>query len=595
MQPIDIAGQRCTRGVSATRTRHVSGVLSLPVDTLDTPRGFPSACGVGRTGVEVKFKSEQTYDKLRGGYYTPAPVASFLTRWALADNATSVLEPSCGDGTFLRAILELDEPPKTVHGVELDPDEAAKAQRVLGRATKARRVFPMDYLSFATTSGVPRYDAAVGNPPYIRYQFLSAETQGLARDLYARHGLPFTKHLNAWAPFIVDSLDRVIDGGRIAMVIPAELLNVIHAGGLRLFLLQQCSKVLLIDTQELIFDEALQGTVLLMAVKRCAGDHENCSLAVAHEVTNAFLDRDPCEVFDAAPFVPTPPSPAKWMTSLLTVEEQEALARVVALPAIHSFGEVASVEVGIVTGANKFFLVPDAVVEEFELQKFVKPMFGRSYHVRGVVYDRAAHAENAEKGLATNFLHFGSTAFAELPKGAQLYIEKGEAEQLDQRYKCRIREPWYDVPSVRPSTMSLLKRCHEAPRLIANTMDVYTTDTAYRVSSAYAPEVLTVGFFNSLTALTAEMAGRTYGGGVLELVPSEIRSLLIPIIDVDPDDLARLDRRFRDGESIEQIFRAQDDFVLRKAGLSSDDVRIIQNARCRLMNRRLREATPRDL
>lgn len=539
----------------------------------------------------MKFKSEQSYDKLRGGYYTPPAVARFLTRWALSDGAASVLEPSCGDGAFLRAVVELDEPPTTVHGVELDPEEAAKAQRVLGRPTKTRRVFPMDYLSFAATSGISRYAAAVGNPPYIRYQFLSAETQGLARDLYARHGLPFTKHLNAWAPFIVDSLDRVADGGRVAMVIPAELMNVIHAGGLRLFLLQQCSKVLLIDTQELIFDEALQGTVLLMAVKRRSGELGDCGLAVTHEVTNDFLDQDPREVFDAAPFVSAPPSPAKWMASLLTAEEQEVLARVLVLPTIRRFDDVARVEVGIVTGANKFFLVPDAVVEEFELHKFVKPMFGRSYHVRGVVYDRAAHAENAEKGLATNFLHFGSTAFAELPEGAQLYIEKGEAEELDQRYKCRIREPWYDVPSVRPSTMSLLKRCHEAPRLIANTMDVYTTDTAYRVSSEYAPEVLTVGFFNSLTALTAEMAGRTYGGGVLELVPSEIRSLLIPIVDVDPDDLVRLDRRFRDGESVEEVFRAQDESVLRRAGVTRSDVRIIQNARRRLMNRRLREAT----
>lgn len=539
----------------------------------------------------MKFKSEQSYDKLRGGYYTPSAVARFLTRWALAGGAASVLEPSCGDGAFLRAVGDLDQPPTIVHGVELDPEEAAKAQRVLGRATKARRVFPMDYLSFASTSGVPQYDAAVGNPPYIRYQFLSAETQALARDLYSRHGLPFTKHLNAWAPFIVDSLDRVVDGGRVAMVIPAELMNVIHAGGLRLFLLQQCSKVLLIDTQELIFDEALQGTVLLMAVKRRSGELGDCGLAVTHEVTNDFLDQDPREVFDAAPFVSTPPSPAKWMASLLTTEEQEVLARVLVLPTIRRFDDVARVEVGIVTGANKFFVVPDAVVEEFQLHKFVKPMFGRSYHVRGVVYDRAAHAENAEKGLATNFLHFGSTAFAELPEGAQLYIEKGEAEELDQRYKCRIREPWYDVPSVRPSTMSLLKRCHEAPRLIANTMDVYTTDTAYRVSSEYAPEVLTVGFFNSLTALTAEMAGRTYGGGVLELVPSEIRSLLIPIVDVDPDDLVRLDRRFRDGESVEEVFRAQDESVLRRAGVARSDVRIIQNARRRLMNRRLREAT----
>jgi adenine-specific DNA methylase len=396
----------------------------------------------------------------------------------------SVLEPSCGNGAFFRAVLEHEKPPAVVHGVELDPVEAAKAQQVLGPVTDERRVYPMDFLMFAETSGVPRYDATVGNPPYIRYQFLSAETQQLARDLYARHGLPFTKHLNAWAPFIVDSLDRLSPGGRVAMIIPAELMNVIHAGGLRLFLLEQCSKVLLIDTQELIFDEALQGTVLLMAVKRQEDEAGECGLAVTHELTNGFLERDPEEVFDAAPFVPTPPSSTKWMTSLLTVDEQEVLARVLALPAVRRFDDIATVGVGIVTGANKFFLVPDSVVEEFELHQFANPMFGRSYHVPGVVYSEAVHGENADKGLATNFLHFGPTPFEELPEGAQRYIQKGEAEGLHDRYKCRIREPWYDVPSVRSAAMGLLKRCHEAPRLIANEMAAYTTDTAYRVGSS---------------------------------------------------------------------------------------------------------------
>lgn len=537
----------------------------------------------------MKFKSEQSYDKLRGGYYTPLTVAKFLTRWALADGATSVLEPSCGDGVFLRAIAQHPSPPTTIHGVELDPAEAEKAQRALGRPTKARKVFAMDFLSYAQVSGVTQYDTAVGNPPFIRYQFLEPETQHLARDLYATHGLPFTKHLNAWAPFIVDSLDRLAPGGRMAMVIPSELMNVIHAGGLRLFLLQQCSKVLLIDPQKLIFDEALQGTVLLMAVKRRSGEVGDCGLAVTPELTNDFLDRDPSEVFVAAQFAPAPAAATKWMASLLSVEEQQALARVLELPTVCRFEDVATVSVGIVTGANKFFLVPDAVIDEFQLHQYAKPMFGRSYHVPGVVYDETVHAANTSKELATNFLHFGPTPFEDLPAGAQRYIQKGEAEELHERYKCRIREPWYDVPSVRSSDMSLLKRCHQAPRLIANTMNAYTTDTAYRVGSTYAPEVLTVGFFNSLTALTAEMAGRAYGGGVLELVPSEIRSLLIPVVDVKPKELRQLDHRFRSSESVEQIFQAQDESVLGRAGVADDDIRIIQAARRRLMNRRLRE------
>lgn len=538
----------------------------------------------------MKFKSEQTYDKLRGGYYTPAPVARFLARWALADGARSLLEPSCGDGAFFRAVRELGTVPPLVHGVELDAAEAAKADEVLAGLPGEHRVFPMDFLTFAETGSI-RYEAAVGNPPYIRYQFLSDETQRLARVLYERHGLPFTKHLNAWAPFVVDSIDRLAPGGRLAMIIPAELMNVIHAGGLRLFLLEQCARVHVIDTQTLIFDSALQGTVLLLAVKRREGQDGPGELAITHETGTDFLDGDPAVLFESGRFVAREPSADKWMDSLLTAEEQEALERVTALPAVRRFGDIARVGVGIVTGANKFFLVPDSVVQEYDLQEFARPMFGRSFHCKGVVYGADHHEANRAQGVATNFLHFGPVPYDHLPPRAQKYIQWGEEQGLHTRYKCRIREPWYDVPSVRSSALSLLKRSYEAPRLIVNELGAYTTDTAYRVDSELDAASMAFGFFNSLTSLSAEMSGRTYGGGVLELVPSEVRKLLVPVIEADGAELRELDRWFQEGVEVDAIMERQDERVLGRAGLAPRDIEVVQGARRRLMARRMREVT----
>ena len=44
------------------------------------------------------------YDKLRGGYYTPCEISEFITNWAISDTSESVLEPSCGDGGFIKAL-----------------------------------------------------------------------------------------------------------------------------------------------------------------------------------------------------------------------------------------------------------------------------------------------------------------------------------------------------------------------------------------------------------------------------------------------------------------------------------------------------------
>ena len=80
-----------------------------------------------------------SYQKLRGGYYTPGPIARFLAGWAIRSPADRVLEPSCGDGNILtaaaRRLLELgaraDTLNRQLHAVELDPREAARAARRL--------------------------------------------------------------------------------------------------------------------------------------------------------------------------------------------------------------------------------------------------------------------------------------------------------------------------------------------------------------------------------------------------------------------------------------------------------------------------------
>ncbi|MFM8330360.1 MAG: hypothetical protein ACKN9T_01590, partial [Candidatus Methylumidiphilus sp.] len=58
----------------------------------------------------MNFIENESDQKLRGGYYTPLDLAVFITRWTLENNPSSVLEPSCGDGVFIQALLEVGLP-----------------------------------------------------------------------------------------------------------------------------------------------------------------------------------------------------------------------------------------------------------------------------------------------------------------------------------------------------------------------------------------------------------------------------------------------------------------------------------------------------
>jgi adenine-specific DNA-methyltransferase len=141
----------------------------------------------------MNFMINESAQKLRGGYYTPLDIASFISRWILSNGHSQILEPSCGDGVFLTAIGK--HPQKSsakVTAFELDFFEAAKAS------------------SAAETS---KFDAVVGNPPFIRYQYLPEKFQLLSEAIFKTLDCKFTKHTNAWVPFVLVSLALLKPGG----------------------------------------------------------------------------------------------------------------------------------------------------------------------------------------------------------------------------------------------------------------------------------------------------------------------------------------------------------------------------------------------
>jgi adenine-specific DNA methylase len=376
------------------------------------------------------------------------------------------------------------------------------------------------------------------------------------------------------------------------MVVPSEILHVLHAESLRGFLTRECSRILIVDPTELWFGDTLQGVVLLMAEKKAfpSDTEENGGLAIVPVRNRSFLDHTPSDYFESADFISAQALEGrKWMAALLTNCERALLAETARANKVSRFADIAQVDVGIVTGANKFFLIPDAVIKNYRLSRWAHPMFGRSEHVPGVIYDRATHERNRRLGLPTNFLWFRAKEATALPRGAREYIALGESLGLHKRYKCRIRTPWYSVPSVHATPVGMLKRSHDFPRLVLNRMRALTTDTAYRVRPTKVKSLaLVFSFVNSLTALCAELEGRHYGGGVLELVPSEIERLLIPCASPSQEALKALDAAFRTELAPGDLLERQDRIVLGGIGLPQATREILHSAWLRLRSRRQR-------
>lgn len=281
-----------------------------------------------------------------------------------------------------------------------------------------------------------------------------------------------------------------------------------------------------------------------------------------------------------------------WTRFLLQPWQLDAFESLCAQPAVTPIDEVAKFDVSIVTGANDFFTLNRATVNENGLETWAVPLLPRIRHASGLRYDSADHEQVVSSDARSALLDFSSAAPDPLlVNEARRYLESAFERGIPGRYKCRIRDPWFRVPGIRAGTLLLSKRSHRHPRLVVNEASVMTTDTIYRGSmrpsaaNSFTAHALVAGFHSSVTLLGAELEGRSFGGGVLELVPSEIARLPVVREESLAGKFADLDRVARTDP--ENLIERTDSILARDGHLDKQALEIAAGARLELLGRRL--------
>lgn len=478
--------------------------------------------------------SEESAAKLRGGYYTPQPVAEWLARWAIRTPQDRVLEPSCGDGAFLLAAIQQlsrlrggsGARRNQVIGIEFIPKEALKA---LARAPGSS-VVVSDFFEWLDDVQPAAFDVVLGNPPFIRYQNFPEASRARAMRFMEERGLRPNRLTNVWVPFVVAATHLLKPGGRLAMVIPAELLQVTYAAQLRQYLVDSFAKLTIFACNEMFFTDAEQEVVLLAAEGKLAQPEANnrCDIALLASNSVGELIQAPADTkrHEEAKFVQH--DSEKWLKYFLDAREISLMRALRENPAIGSLSDHATIDVGIVTGKNDFFVLSQAAVREFQLDRFVVPLVGRSAQLLGTVLRQREYAQLVEKGNKVFLLHLASHEASSFTPGLRKLIAEGEKNGYHEGYKCSIRDPWYRVPSVWQPDCFLFRQIYDFPRVVVNRAGATSTDTIHRMQCRGPAARVAANVYTHLTAASAEIEGRSYGGGVLELEPTEAERLLFP-------------------------------------------------------------------
>lgn len=532
----------------------------------------------------VKFGSSTVADKLSGGYYTPSDVASFLSKWAVRKVGSKVLEPSCGDGQFIEALVNEFGNSVDITAVELFPEEASKA---ITRGNSKTRMSVVDAFHwFVKERPEKTFDAVVGNPPFIRYQAFPEEHREIAFQIMREEGLSPSRLTNAWLPFVVLATRALKTGGRLAFVLPAELLQVSYAKELRKYLSTKYKEITIVTFKQLIFPGIQQETIFFL------GERKDCETA-----NISFLELDGVADLKNKSLIRRKNEHViadinhdneKWTQFYLNQEELGLIRSVEKSTNFVELKEYADVEVGVVTGNNDFFVLDKETASKLDIVNHCAPIVPRSNHLQGVVFNQSDYKEFLKKGERGLILRV-EKGDSRVDKALKNYIQQGETSGVTSGYKCRIRLPqWWSVPSMWQPDAFMLRQIHEGPRIVANKTRAMSTDTVHRVRllADISAEQLALASVNSLTFALSEIRGRSYGGGVLELEPSEAESLLIPRITKGMKlPIEKVDSLLREKKTLEALDLV-DSILLKNAGLTKKEIATFRGIWLKLQARR---------
>ena len=538
--------------------------------------------------------------KARGAFFTPEPLARYVAEWTIREATDSVLEPSCGEAAFLLAAHQRQTAlrthrrhPGVLDGVEVHHDSAEQARGLLHGAGAEPRITTGDFFQIDPT---PIYDAVIGNPPYVRYQDFSGPARIRSRTAALRAGVLLSNLSSSWAAFTVHATLFLKPGGRLGLVLPAELLSVNYAADLRRFLMQRFGRVRLVMFTQRVFPGVLEEVVLLLAEGEGPTDH--CELLQVQDV-NDLLSIDGGRETTWTPVS----TQGKWTSALIPPIAFAAYRSAFAGPDFVNLEHWGDTTLGMVTGNNRYFTMSPATAAALRIPatELVPISPPGSRHLRGLSFTPAMRNALGTAGAATLLFR----PEPEPSRAAARYIADGRAQQFHETYKCRIRTPWWRVPLVAPADLLLTYMNADTPRLTTNAAAVRHLNSVHGVYlrpgvRQLGRRLLPIASLNSVTLLGAETVGRAYGGGMLKVEPSEADALPMPSpeqVNSAADALLairdRVTAHLRDGRLMDAVRLVDDVLLVRSMGVARADVSLLEQAQAMLTaRRRARGAEP---
>lgn len=224
--------------------------------------------------------------KALGQFATPEQIALTMASWIDRPGIAEFVDPAVGTGALLRAVAERHggKTGADLLGGELDEAAAAIARTELAPLTGGGMEVRVGDFFDAPLTG---WHAVSCNPPYLNLSKVDRRED--YRAIVARDtGISFGGSPNLALLFSARLLACLAPGGRLALLVPSELLDQRTAGPFKAALIERglLRGVLVFDEAESVFADAETTATVLLIERPAEGTPHPSTIAVLH-VTDA--------------------------------------------------------------------------------------------------------------------------------------------------------------------------------------------------------------------------------------------------------------------------------------------------------------------